>query len=114
MSADPVFIDDGMTREGGVRSAPGLHGAVSFQFRPALAEERFDFLKGDDKDGPAYVERAGKLLARHVLDWDQGRPCREPATYRRLHPSILNQMLDQVLGYAAGEQAEAEKNSSAG
>ena len=111
---DAVFIDDGMTREGYVAAAPRLHGAVTFTFRPALPEALFSFAKAFDDSGKAYTDRLCQLLEKHLVEWDAKRgeqavPAKAE-NLRRLHPTILTKMREQILGYTAAEQESDEKN----
>lgn len=119
---DPVFIDDGYNRDGHVAAQPGLHGALTFRYRPALPEERFQYAltKDRDGDGKAYVRRMALLLAKHLQEWDAARgPDQSPVpitaeALTRLHPNVLNGVLDQVLGYTAADARADEKNSPTG
>ncbi len=99
---ESCFIDDGMTREGRVAAEPGLHGQLTFSFRPALPEERYQFARGADLDGKAYTKRVATLLDRHVVEWDakdgKGQGVTKNAdNIGRLHPNVLNKALYQVL-----------------
>jgi hypothetical protein len=106
---DSVFIDDGQTREGFVAAKAGLHGELKFQFRPALAEERFQFARENDADGRAYARRAAKLLEKHVTGWSS-QVALKLDHLLKLHPDVLNAMLDQVLGYSPAMEAADAKN----
>ncbi len=111
---EPIFIDDGMTREGFVPASPRLHGALRFTYRPALPETRFIFLKAPDDGGKAYTDRVVTLLEKHLVEWS-AKKGEQPVpilgnNLRRLHPGILTRVLDQVLGYAPAEQEDDEKN----
>lgn len=113
---ESAFIDDGMTREGRVAGEPGLHAGLTFSFRPALPEERYQFARATDLDGKAYVKRVAGVLDRHVIEWDakdgKGQTVAKSAeNIARLHPNILGKALDQVLGYTAAEAAADAKNS---
>lgn len=106
---DPLFLDDGCTRDGHVAAEPGLHGSLGFRFRPALAEERYHFARQQDADGKSYARRAAALVSRHVLEWDAPAPL-TPDRIGRLHPNVLNKVLDQVLGYTAADPVADAKN----
>jgi hypothetical protein len=112
---DPVFIDDGYTKDGHVAAKPGLHGALSFTFRPALPEERLQFAQAKDQDGRAYGKRAAQALDRHIIGWDaadgRGNPVeKNQHNLLRLHPTLFVALLEQVMGYEPAEAAADAKN----
>lgn len=112
---DGCFIDDGMTRAFRIKEAPGFHGPLTGTYRPALYEtvRRYQLSHRDD-DAKAHAATSRKILAEHVLTWDAqlaGQPAKiDEAVLKKLHPALVGQLLDHVLGYTISEQAEAEKN----
>lgn len=112
---DSVFIDDGYTRQGYIAAAPRLHGALRCTYRPALPEERFEFVRQQDPDARAYCRRMAAWLDKHVLGWDAKNSKGEsvakgPEAFLRLHPEVLNKLYEQVMGYSAGDAEADEKN----
>ena len=112
---DSVFIEDGYSREVTIPEAPGLYPALSVRYRPALAAERYDYLRAQDVNGREQAARVARLLKRHLESWDARRrdgtavEVSEEAL-ARLQPQLLARLLDIVLGYAAAEETADAKN----
>lgn len=103
------FVEDGQSRDGYLPESPRIHGALRFRYRPALAEERFQFLKAKDYSGEDEVKRIAKLINSHLESWDAPLEKNE-ANIRKLHPNLLTRLLDVVMGYTAPEEANDAKN----
>lgn len=72
---EPTFFPDGYTRTGYVAASPGLHGAVSFTYRPATFPQRQKALTRNDRETPEQVvAKTVNLLAGKVLSWDIVHP----------------------------------------
>lgn len=119
MSQEFALIEDGYSVETTIARVPGLYPAVRVRFRPALAEERDEWLLKGQRDfaGRDRTARAADIVARHLEQWDvrtraggEVRP--DAATVRKLHPSLLQKLLDLVLGYEPIQEAGDAKNSS--
>lgn len=112
---DLCFIEDGYSRETTIPAVPGLHPALSVRFRPALAEVRFEYLRANDLNAKEQVARVAKVLKAHLESWDAkkrdgGTADITEALLARLHPALLQRLLDLVLGYSPADQATDAKN----
>lgn len=109
------LIDDGYALCTTIQESEGLHPALTVNFRPALADERFEHFAAKDVTGKAQLDRVSRLIARYLESWDavNRKGDAVPATaenIRRLHPALLSKLLDLVLGYAPAEEAADAKN----
>jgi hypothetical protein len=103
------FIPDGYTLNDAVPPEPGLHGGLSYSYRPALFDALLEYKQ---PDGPAErFKVACEIVARQVVSWGGPEPVK-PESVARLHPLIFGQVLDRVLGYAA-PRAGAESQEQA-
>ncbi len=119
MSGEFALIEDGYSVETTIPRVAGLHPAVKVRFRPALAEERHQWLMDSDRDlgGKDRVRRTASLIARHLEAWDvktrrqvEVNP-KDEASIIRLQPTLLTKISDLILGYAPVKEDEDEKNS---
>ncbi|RCS43936.1 hypothetical protein DTL42_18290 [Bremerella cremea] len=93
------FIDDGYTQSGHIQASAGLHGAVSFQFRPMLYEQRqriAEMLRAAANDEATQVMVAA--ICQQVLSWNLPRELK-PANVRRLRPKLLDRIYLIVAGH---------------
>lgn len=61
------FIDDGYTEQGYIAAVDGIHGALEFEFRPALvklADKITGMLQTDRPNWEGFADSAAKALAR--------------------------------------------------
>lgn len=99
MSTQLYFIDDGYTQTGHIQAAEGLHGAVTFQFRPMLYEQRqrvSEMLRAATTDEATHVLAAA--ICQQVLSWNLPRELK-PANVRRLRPKLLDRIYLIVAGH---------------
>ena len=113
--ADLCFIEDGYSRQATILAAPGLHPALSFRFRPALAAVRMDNMAARDLNGTEQALRTGKILEAHIESWDAKLRDGSAAPIKaqqltRLQPALFAKVLDVVLGYAPADEAADAKN----
>lgn len=120
------MIQDGHNYTARVRSEPGLHDELLFNFRPCnvlrMAEFREE-LRGKDEVG---IEKAtAELLAERVTHWNRDEPLNAdsmlelgPVLYGSLFKIVTGKMpSDPLSGGKPADtyiQEEAEKNSEAG
>jgi hypothetical protein len=118
--AEVALLEDGYSIETTIPRLPGLHPAVKVRFRPALSEERFQWLMDSERDlnGKSRSDRLAKLLARYIEAWDVKRAtgqevsCRDEAVIKRVQPTLQAKLLDLVLGYTPAQEEDDAKNSS--
>lgn len=97
------FIDDGYTQTGHILPIEGLHGAVTFQFRPMLYEQRqrvSELLKAAATGEATQVLAAA--ICQQVLSWNLPRKLK-PANVRRLRPKLLDRIYLIVAGHEASD-----------
>ncbi len=101
--------DDGYTEKGFIKSIPGLHGDLRFEYRPFLVEERSKLLSGFDK---LEQEKQDVIVARtfseRITAWDlQGKDGEEiPICLhiaRRLKPALFYRLWAIILGTDASD-----------
>ncbi len=113
---------DGKTREG---VFPGKFDIdpFKFQYRPALPERVYAYLKSDQSTSALQMKAIVSLLTEHVKDWDVTEPIgdgvdpdQEAAVpfneeaLRRLPTPGLDYLIDAVCSYTVREQADELKN----
>jgi hypothetical protein len=115
--SDTAIITDGYTRTGYIAAAPGLHPAVTFQFRPMLSEHVIhwrDALNLKPTHERKHIMGAGLTDGNRVLSWDIAHPETKEtvpvtsANIRRLHPLVMAAMFDIVCGWRASDKRPGE------
>ena len=114
-----ALIEDGYTITTRVAVRPGIHPEVKFTYRPALASERFEFLRRTDLTGEEKLDHCARILQQHLQTWNVRTKAGAQVettiqNVRRLQPTLLESLLDIVLGYKPGEQEADQKNSLPG
>jgi hypothetical protein len=98
------YIPDGYTERGHIDAAEGLHGPLSFSFRPMLPEER-DAV--DEVLATRPAREGAQLVAAAVthalVEWDlrdeHGCPVAVGLDYvRRLRPALLDKLFAVICG----------------
>lgn len=109
-----LLILDGFTLDGKI-PARGPYQEVNFRYRPALAEDVYDYTQGKQDTGRQRLTATVALVAKHLASWDvlddRGTPI--PITsevLRKVPQSHLEAMLNYVTGYTVAEQASDAKN----
>ena len=115
--SEQFLIDDGYTIDGTIAREPGIHPALAFTYRPALAAERNAHLKAAQDPAKRHKVDAA-LIAEHVQSWSvadrKGGALDKPtlALAERLQPTLMVRLVDVILGYSAsGEEGDDAKNS---
>lgn len=113
MSAEQIdwpasFIDDGYTEEGYIAGVAGIHGPLSFTYRPMLPETRDRLLRSQQRDIAAGHKEARTELAKHVQDWDlkdrKGNAVpKTAANIGQLRPLIQDKLFSIVAGQIASD-----------
>lgn len=103
-----IFIHDGYTLKG-VIPAKGPRPALTFHYRPALAEQVREHHHAVNGTPAAAFEATISLLAKHVISWDatdrEGKPTAvKSETLRRVWHDVLVAMVERVCGYTFDEQ----------
>lgn len=105
MQRDDHFIplDDGYTESGYIAALPGLHGEVSFTFRPLTHAQR-NAINGKirDKQSGGETDLIAAALAKFVKSWSLGQPITK-AQVAQLRPVLLERMFAIVAGYAPSD-----------
>lgn len=99
----PNFIDDGYTQEGYIAGVVGLHGPLSFTYRPFLPETRDRLLKSQQRDNATGHKEARDELAKAVQKWDlkdrTGRDVPKAAVnIGKLRPLLQDKLFSIVAG----------------
>lgn len=105
---DSCFIDDGYEQTDTIPAAAGLHGALTYTYRPGLYEARLRFRNAASADERTRV--AHETIRGHLVSWDatDGRGAAVKvgmAAIAKLHPAIVDAMVDTILGYSAAKAA---------
>jgi len=107
------FISDGYTQQGYIAQVTGLHGALSFEFRPILAEERAVYYSPKTQALPADQQEkaACKLLAAKLASWtlvDAAGACVpiNAENVSRVRPALQGKLWRIVAGLDPTESTE--------
>jgi hypothetical protein len=103
--SDPTYIPDGYTRKGLIAAVPGLHGALKFEYRPLLRDEREALYRESNKRSPAeFNGLIRKMLVKQLVSWDAKHDEKElpidNETLRRLQPALSTKLENIVAGYS--------------
>jgi hypothetical protein len=108
--ADPLWIEDGFTREHHVPAVEGLRPAADVVFRPALARERTPHAAALASNDPDRVEKVElDLMARYVLKINGEVMDALRSRLGRLHPSVRAEVVNVVLSYWPAKQRPPEE-----
>lgn len=106
--SEPVYFPDGYTRQGYIAAVKGLHGALSFTYRPALVEER-DQVSQSIRQNPS--DKANShirgLLSKKLTDWDVAAPL-SVDSIRLLHPVVYDKVYLIVTGQVGSDPKPGE------
>lgn len=103
------IINDGYTEAGYIRAEEGLHGALSFRYRPMLAEQRDavdeELIRKKAREGSQLLAAA---LHKHLVDWDLANAAGTTApisleNIRRLRPALFDKLYHIVSGRKASD-----------
>lgn len=112
-----IFIDDGYTLSKEIEAVPGIHPAMSVEYRPALAVKRAELgVVAGRGDAAKITEFENELLAKHIVRYDAGDIGGElkKADAGRMIPTLRNKLISLVLGYEpADEEADLGNSPSA-
>ena|SRR3990167_7544804 len=109
MARRSTRIRDGMTLTGQVPPLPGVHDGLKFEYRPAVSLRVIEYLQAPKASARKSQDEIVKLLAEHVLTWEEDGPVTEQALRETYH-SVLLQMVDFVTGYSGSLQEDSLKN----
>ena len=104
MSEFQNYIDDGYQEDGFLAAEKGLHGDVSFSYRPLLPEQRDAIDEVTMKQGAAKGARAiAAALAKQVVTWSitdaKGEPVPiSPARVGKIRPRLFDKLWAVVAG----------------
>jgi hypothetical protein len=111
--SDPLFIDDGYTRQSDVPAEAGIHPGAAVSYRPALPRERVAYAAKMQTRDPDQIDRyLCDLLVRHKVEVNGAALDAHRAG--RLVPNLRERVIDLVLGYSPAQEAADVKNSTAG
>lgn len=112
------MISDNYNLPGKIEAVKGMYPELRFLYRPALHEQRQQYLKAislphGGNNFEARTPTMASLVANHVKEWNvtdlNGSPAiisKENA--RLLHPSLLDALVDVILGYASSGNEEID------
>ena len=98
-----LLIEEGLTLDATIPAA-APYQAVHFRFRPALAEDVYEFIQGRKDSGRQRLAATVAVLHKHLVSWDvtdeRDAPVAiTPEILTRVPRTHLDQMLDFVTGY---------------
>jgi hypothetical protein len=107
-----IPIHDGYTMEAKVQLGRGLPPLI-VTYRPALADEVYDFLRAPQATGKEKLKAVTDLLSAHLKSWNAADETGAAApvsaeSLRRLPHRVLERLVDLVTGYAPSGEAEAD------
>lgn len=130
-----MAIDDGYTLSGCCRDESGVRQPLRFKYRPALPEAVYEYRIQSvaAKSGQDRLSAVLAILAAHVESWDgvyradpntrvpvsvpfkaagdSATALADPAVRRGVGVDYIDQMINHVTGYTAGEWEADAKNS---
>jgi len=115
MSTETAYIDDGYTFDAKVPRQAGVHPEVSVSYRPATFDERNRYLKAS-ADPERRASAAADLVVAHVKEWGIATvkgpvPVSKDAA-KRVQPTLLDKIIDLILGYAGSAEDETDRKNS--
>jgi hypothetical protein len=95
------YLDDGYTISRTIDAEPGVHGPVSFDYRPPLAVHISKLLDANRAGNEAYTSTAIDVAAVQIVKWDKcdrlGKPVPvNKTTLARLKPELLTKITDAM------------------
>jgi hypothetical protein len=114
MGTTSVLIFDGYNLDGKIPARPGHWPEIKFRYRPALAEELWEFHRTEEASGEQRMKATAKFLMDHLISWDitvAGGNETVPITaanLRRVPAQILARFIDHVAGYVERGEAETD------
>jgi len=99
---DGLFIDDGYTVTKQLEADPGLHGAVTVVYRPALHARKIAWGKTRGGATDAVVRADADLLSERIVTLN-GQPLPKDKV-ANLRPALLSKLLDLVLSYSGSDE----------
>ena len=113
------FIEDGYTEDGYLAAEKGLHGDLSFKFRPLLPEQRDAIDEVTLKQGASKgVKAICGALADRVQSWDVkdskgGDVPIKPESFGKLRPRLFDKLWAVVAGrYPSDVKPDATKEEA--
>jgi hypothetical protein len=100
------YIPDQYTEHGYIAERRNLHGALRFQFRPMLLDERSLFSQANIQNKPREQNRnIAKLLAEKIVCWDLKDAGKKDAPLAitidnmlRLQPALFDRLFGIIMG----------------
>ncbi len=106
------FIASDYLEEGFIAAEPGVHGPLTFTYRPLLAAAR-DQAIGLVMSAPpqygAFVDRVAEELAKNVKSWSLTDSRKDPVPINAENVKLVRpQLLDKVWGVVSGARRSDE------
>jgi hypothetical protein len=104
MHHQATYIPDGWTLRGHLKEIPGLHGAISFEYRPVLAAQRAritDAMKASRAD--VAEQQSAEVIAKQLITWNVKHPKTGDAIpitageIERLQPRLLSSLFSVIM-----------------
>lgn len=105
------FINDGYAVTATINARPGLHGALSFTYRPATLEERETEYSGRGGSSKSAIQSMARLLSRKIQSWSLEGVEITAVNLARLKPALFDRLFAIVVGVMAddaGQRVDAE------
>lgn len=113
-----TWIDDGYTQDGKVEPVAGMHGGLTFKFRPAPDHVRNTYrrildrnchgdLKAEMKAAEDEAQYVVDVLVKQIVSWN-GRDKVDEAGVKALHPDARSKAFDLVWAYPKTLEADAK------
>ena len=103
---EPTYLRDGYTAKAFIKTVPGLHGALRFEHRPLLVEERTAWMIQAEKSGPLEADKVtARVMASRLVVWDLRD--KNGASVAKSADAILGlppRMFQKLVGIIAGSE----------
>ncbi len=103
---EEFFINDGYTITATINARPGLHGALTFTYRPATLEERETEYSSRGNTARAAVGSMTRLMAGKIQSWSLEGVEITAGNLVRLKPSLFDRVFAIVVGLAADDSGQ--------
>jgi hypothetical protein len=102
-------IEDGYSEEAFIAPEPGLHGPLTFTFRPLLAHRRDAVSRNE---GEAFANAAAKEMAKQIKSWSATGADGKALAVSESHiksakPRLFDKLWLIVAGYKGSDAKEA-------
>ena len=105
------FLSDGYSEEATIAAAPGIHGELSFRFRPMMHSQREKWSEELQRTSQGEASNImAKAIGEHLLSWSIPLDVK-PDLLRTLRPSLLDKIYSTIAGYRPSDRAQDNAGS---